>query len=84
MNKEIKLTFEEKEKIHIENENYRLDVINIEKVRNMFYFVKNYNYSFFNNLELYDFENFIKKYSSIYEPGDYVKTSDEECDYDDY
>ena len=28
--------------------------------------------------------NFIKKYSSIYEPDDYVKTSDEECDYDDY
>ena len=84
MNKKEELTFEDKKNIHIENEEYRLDVINIEKVRDVFYFIKEYDITIFEKLELYHFEKFIKENSTLYDIDDYVESSDEDIDFDDY
>jgi len=78
-----KLTYEEKKINFLKDEEFKLDVINIEKIRDIFYFIKEYNYNLLQKMELYNFEEFIKKNSSIYIPEEYVETSDEDRD-DDY
>ena len=76
------LTYEEKKINFLEDEKFRLDVMNIEKTRDIFYFIKEYNYNLLQKMELYNFEEFIKKNSSIYTPDEYIETSDEDSDED--
>lgn len=79
-----RLTYDEKKKLFLEDEINRLDVMNIEKVREVYYFIKEFNYNLFQKLELYNFEEFIKNYSSIYETEEYIESSDSDDDLDDY
>ena len=83
-NNKEKISLEEKKQIYLENEIYRLDIMNIEKIRDIFYYIKEYNIFIFEKLELYYFEKFIKENSTLYDINDYIETSDEDSDIDDY